>query len=204
MTASVSSPADLVNVALRRIGYRLRVGNLYDGSEAANLALDIYGQTRDELMRQNDFGFAERSAALTLLKSAPAQGYIPPTVWDSTYPPLPWAYEYAYPGDCLKVRSIIAAPLFLFNPDPTPNLFEIANDTANGTVQRVILANVPSAIAIYTGRVTDPASWDVDFTEAFAAALGERLVPLLGNLNAIQVMKADEMQTLATAEREQG
>ena len=45
MVASAKS-ADMVNLALRRVGYKLRVGNLYDGSMAAKMALDVYAQTR--------------------------------------------------------------------------------------------------------------------------------------------------------------
>ena len=106
MPASVSSPADVVNVTLQRIGYKLRVGSLYDGSKAANDALDIYAQTRDEVMRQDDWSFAERNVSMTLLKSAPVAGYIPPTTWSTTDPPLPWLFEYAWPDDCLKVRAV--------------------------------------------------------------------------------------------------
>lgn len=370
MVASVQNPADLVNVALRRIGYQLRVADLFDGSEAANQALDIYGQTRDEMLRQKDWGFAERNTPLTVLKTAPS-AYIPPTVWTADYPPLPWKYEYAYPDDCLKVRAIKVSPLFLFDPAPTPSLFRVANDsntsstqsqlatlalnspgsgvyapgdtinlsggvqtlpaqievattqavsatiaaagtggtpgsatvtgttgtgtpfqatvtisgggaissvdaiavagsytvnptdpanepvtggsltgaqlnvslgvatftifqagvfttesttftqastsgsgtgatfqtatfTAISTTARTILSNVPDAICVYTGQITDPADWDADFTEAFAAALGRRLVPVLTNINAIKVAASDEASAMAVAEREQG
>lgn len=200
MVVSASSPADVVNIALRRIGYKLRVGSLLDGSEASNQALDVYGQTRDQLLADFDYPFAERNIALTLLKSAPAN-YVPPTSWSSTYPPLPWAYEYDWPADCLKVRALKQAPLFLFNPDPQPILYAPANDTVSNVTQRVILANIPSAIAVYTGRVTDPTEWDVRFTEAFSAELGRRLLPVLGNMNAIQAIAQDAAQQTAEAER---
>jgi hypothetical protein len=62
MTVSVQRPEDAVNAALAAIGYTLRVNSLVDGTRAANLALQIYGQTRDELMRQSDWGFAERTS----------------------------------------------------------------------------------------------------------------------------------------------
>lgn len=371
MVASASSPADIVNLALRRIGYELRVGSLLDGSEAANQALDIYAQTRDDLLRQNDWGFAERNVALTVLKTAPAGGYFPPTNWSSTYPPLPWAFEYDYPADCLKVRSLKESSLFLFNPDPQPVLFDTANDyvasetqeqltaitinaagsgvyapgdviqlaggvalrparvtvsttkavsatvaaggsggtpgtqtvtgttgtgtkfqasvtvsgggaisavlsitvagdysanptdptqepvtgasltgarlnvqmglltvsitdagiftttsptfTQNGTdgdgtgatfsgatfaavqqYQRVILANIADAICTYTGQVTNPADWDVTFTEALAAELGRRLAPVLTSIQAVPLAAQDAALSKKTAEAEQG
>lgn len=371
MVASVQNPADIINIALRRMGYKLRVGSLLDGSEAASQALDIYAQTRDELLRAGEWGFAERNVSLTVLKAAPAGGYFPPTFWSNTYPPIPWGYEYAYPDDCLKVRALKPAPLFLFDPDPQPNLYAIANDdvvsgseyylaslalnsagtsgyapndtinltggtqttpaqlmvtttkvvsatvaaggsggtpgtqTVTGTTgtgtkfeasvtvsgggaitavlsitvagsytvnptdttqepvtgasltgaklnvsmgvnafsifnpgvftaqsttftqastsgsgtgatfqtatytaltenQRVILANIPDAVCVYTGRVTDPALMDVDFLEAFAAALARRLSPVLVGGNMIQAMAQDEAVSTAVAAREQG
>lgn len=204
MTASVTSPADVVNLSLQRIGYKGRVGNLYDGSAAANDALDIYAQTRDELLRQNDWGFAEITQVLTLLKQAPAT-YIPPTAWDPTlYPPPPWAFEYDYPTNCLKVRAVKTVPLFIPNFDPQPNLWSIANDNTFNPRKRVILCNIASAIMIFTGQITNPVNWDVDFVEAFAAALGRRLAPALVSMEAAKLMVADEAASKQIAEMEQG
>lgn len=204
MPASVTSPADVVNLALQRIGYKGRVGNLYDGSTAANDALDIYAQTRDELLRQEDWGFCERNVALTLLKQAPA-AYIPPTAWDpAQYPPPPWLYQYGYPGDCLKVRAVKGVPLFVPNFDPQPNLWSIANDNAFAPPRKVILCNVPAAVLTYSGQVLDPASWEADFVEAFAAALGRRLAPALVSLETAKLLVADEAAAKQLAAMEQG
>ena len=192
MVASVQSPADIVNLSLARIGYPKRIGNLYDGSAAATKALTLYAQTRDELLRQFDWGFAERSVNLTLLKSAPANGYVPPVYWTPAYPILPWMYEYAYPSDCLKVRSIRATPPILINPDPQANLFSVDNDVALTPPVKVILANVQNAILVYTGQITDPAQWEADFVEALAASLGRRLAPSLVNMDFTKLEVQDE------------
>ena len=204
MPSSVTSPADVLNVTLRRIGYKGRVGTLYDGSLAAKRALDIYGQTRDELLRQNDWGFAERNLDMTLLKQAPKGGYIPPTVWTPAFPPLPWLYEYARPGDCLKIRSIKAVPLFLPNMDPQPIVFTEANDNALNPAQQVILCNVVNAVLTYTGQVTDPTSWEADFVEALSASLGRRLAPELVGMEAARLIASDEQVSQQVAERERG
>jgi hypothetical protein len=205
MPASVTSPADMINLSLRRIGYKLRVGSLYDGSTAAKTALDIYAQTRDAVLVENDWDFAERNLTMTLLKSAPVGGYVPPTVWNpATNPPPGFLFEYAYPGDCLKVRAVKPVPLFVLNFDPQPNRFFLANDTSFTPAQKVILCDVPNGNLVYTGQVTDPATWEPGFIEALAAALGRRLVPSLMGLNAIQPAAADEQASLATAENEQG
>ena len=108
---SVSTPEDVCNIALAQIGHAERIGSLYEGSRASEVALTIYGQTRDDLLRKQDWGFAEVTASLTLLKTAPPGGYGPWQVWaPATNPPPPWLYEYAYPSDCLMIRSLRAAP----------------------------------------------------------------------------------------------
>lgn len=200
----ITSPSDIVNVALRRIGYKLRVGSLYDGSKAASNALDIFSQTRDELLQQNDWPFSERNVAMTLLKQAPVLGYIPPTVWSTAYPPLPWIFEYAWPDDCLKVRAVKPAPLFVPNFDPQPNVFATPNDNSLAPPARVICCNVPSALLVYTGQVTDPTAWNADFVEVVASALGRRLAPVLVGLDVAKLEAGDEQASMATAERQEG
>src|ERR1700677_309918 len=103
----VTSPEDLINITLARIGYKGRIGSIWEGSVAAKKVLDIYSQTRDELLRAYDWGFAERNVDLAVLKQAPPGGYFPPNTWNpTTYPALPWAFSYTYPSDCLKVRAV--------------------------------------------------------------------------------------------------
>lgn len=201
---AIQNPADVVNVALRRIGYKLRVGNLYDGSKASNYALDIYAQTRDELLRQSDWGFAERNITLVLLKQAP-QAYVPPISWDpSLYPPIPWIFSYGYPDDCLKVRAVKGVPVLVPNFDPQPNIYATPNDNSYTPARKVLCCNVPDAVLVYTGQVTDPATWESDFIEALAAALGRRLAPNLVNMDVVKLEAADEAASQRVAEMEQG
>ena len=204
MSASVASPADVVNLALRRIGYRLRVGSLYDGSEASKKALDIYGQTRDALIREGDWGFAERNAPLTLLKSAPRGGYTPPLTWTSAYPPLGYLFEYAYPADCLRVRAVKGTAIFTPNFDPQPNVFAVANDNSLAPPAKVVLCNVAGAIAVYSGQVTDPATWEADFVEALAAGLARRLAASLASADFVKLEGGDEQTEAMIAAGEQG
>lgn len=204
MSLTVSSPADVVNASLVRIGYKLNVGSLYDGSLAASKALDVYGQTRDELLRQNDWGFAERNAAMTLLKSAPT-AYVPPTTWDPTlYPPIPWRFSWTYPGDCLKVRAIKPTPIFIPDYDPQPFVYGIANDNGYTPARKVILTMIPAALLVYTGQVTDPTSWESDFIELLVDALGRRLAPSLASLDVMKIQAGAEAHSMAVAEDNQG
>ena len=192
MAASVSSPADVVNLALARIGYKLRISDLYDGSAPAKVALTVYAQTRDELLSDGNWEFAERNTPGVLLKQAPVGGYIPPTVWTSAYPALPWMYSYQFPSDALKVRAVKTTPLFGFNPDPQAQLYSIDNDNGFAPPQRVVLCNLANAIIVYTGQVTDPTTWDVAFVEAMAAAVGRRMAPQLVGLDGAKLAASDE------------
>ena len=204
MSSSVNSPEDLVNLALARIGFEKRIGSIYEGSKAAKLALTLYAQTRDELLRQFGWGFAERSVAPALLKQAPPGGYVPPTVWSSAYPVIPWKYEYAYPSDCLQVRSVRTAPVFLYDPDPQAEVFSVDNDYALSPPQKVVLCNIANMILIYTGQITDPTTWEADFIEAFAAALGRRLAPALVGMDPAKMEASDELASKDIAESGEG
>lgn len=199
----LNTPTDLINASLVQIGYKLLISNLYDGSAAAQKALAIYGQTRDDLLRQEDWDFAQRVVPLVLLKAAPANmTYLMP--WTDQYPPPPWAFEYGYPDDMLKLRSVKATPIF--NPpfDPQPNTYQLDNDNSFTPAKKVILCNVPDALAVYTAQVTDPTTWDASFTTALVDKLGERLAPALTEMGAAQMSAAQAGRDTRTAVMERG
>lgn len=212
MATVITSVADLVNLSLVRMGYDNLIGSIYEGSKAANAALAVYSQTRDEVMRGFEFGFTERSDTLTLLKQAPDGGYIPPTVWSSLYPPLPFRFEYAYPLDAIQIRTVKIAPLFLFEPDPQAQLWSLYNDkapivtngVAGGSPLKTIVCNLENPICVYTGQVTDPSNWEPLFVESFSAALERRLAPVLMGMEAVKMAAQDEALSEARAERIQG
>lgn len=200
-TAAMQSPADLCNLALARMGFKLRIGSLYDGSIAAKKFLDTYSQTRDALLEDYDYDFAERTIVLTLLKSAPPTGYFPPVVWNpATNPPFGFDFEYAFPGDCIKIRTVKPAALFGMNADPQPHSFQLANDNNYTPGQRVVLCNVSNAIAVYTGQVTDPTTWNVSFCEELSAALARRLGSVLVGGEAAKMEASDEQVSTSMAQ----
>ena len=201
MPSSLQSPADIINASLTRIGFKDRVGSLYEGSKAAKKSLDIYGQTRDQMLREGDWSFAQREVTGTLIKSAPVGGYVPPIVWNNlTYPPLPWAFEYMYMGDCIKVRAVKPQLILIPNFSPRPYLFRIANDSG----QRVILSNVENAIITYVGQVTNPTDMPPDFIEALVASVARRIAPVLSTLDATKFEAQAEQVETQIAEHEQG
>lgn len=206
MVASIQNPADAVNAALIRIGHKLTIGSLYDGSDAANAAINIYGQTRDQMLRDGDWSFARRDIAISATKVAPQGGYFPPTAWDpTTSPPPGFLYQYPYPADCLKVRSIRPAPLFAQNFDPQPNVFSTPNDNMLVPPAKVIACNIgPNAVLTYCGQVTDPTQWEATFAEGLIAELARRLAVALANMDAAKMEAADEQGETSIAKTVQG
>lgn len=182
ITTTFTSPADVTNLALAKLGRRERVGNLYDGSDASQIVVGVYGQVRDDLIRSGDWGFARRSAVLTLLKGSPNGGYGPWRPWNAaTDPPLPWRFEYAYPTDCLCVTQIKGQPAYQFEFDPKPTRWDVIDDPSQSTA-KVIVSDVPSAIAVYKARVTTVSLWDAAFVEALATELAKTISAGLSQL----------------------
>lgn len=205
MASVVTNPADVVNLAMIKLGRNERVGSLYEGSKWAKAALSIYGQTRDALLCAGDYGFAERNVNATLLKQAPSGGYTPGNPWNgATYPAPPWVFEYTYPSDCLKVRSVKPIPVFVMNFDPQPNVFAIENDNFYMPAQKVILCNVPNAQLVYTAQVTDLTTWEADAVDEFADSLARGLALALANMETAKFVAAEQGQAASTAMTEEG
>jgi hypothetical protein len=203
MTVSVE---DLLNTALMRSGYPTRIGNIFEGSAASRAALEFYGQTRDNLFGARDWNFLRQQVSLgNPIKTAPPGGYPPTRPWNAaTDPPVPWVYEYAYPANCIEIRSL--RPTSVVIPEFTPvfTRFTTGDDTATGS--KVVLTNLLNANAIITGRVTDPNTWqDSNFSESLIDALAEQFqkwLPL--DPNKIQMAETDTQRAIEVAQARPG
>lgn len=155
---------DIVNLALDAIGFSRHIGDIYEGSPAARVALEVYGQTRDEVLQAGDWPFALREALLVAVAAVT--------------PPSPWLYEYTYPTDCLRIRYVRPGPLTGATTrefDPQPVLFRPWNDQRPATPVRAILCDLSSAVLIYNGKVTNPGTWEPEFVRALVAALETKM-----------------------------
>jgi hypothetical protein len=193
------TPEGLCNMALRRIGYGTPIGYLLEGSPAARAAVEVYGQTRDDLLRGSDWDFARQAAGLALLKTAPVGGYGYLNPWTNAYPPPPYRYEYAYPTNALLVRSVRPTPILMPEFDPQPNVFVVADDSSV-TPSKVILTNLVNAQAVYTGQIIDPTQWNASFVEAMVDSLATLLQQALGpNPDADKERMEQEAQAIGIA-----
>lgn len=166
---------NICNQALDVIGYPRKIGNIYEGTKAARAFLNTWVETRDALLDKVQPDWAKTDTTLTLLKLAP--GIINGSAnyglagWNTSYPQIPWLYEYQYPANCitpLQVKSPLGV-LPIWRPRARP--FR-ENFSASG---RTILTNEPAAILIYIAVVSDPDAWHNEFTEMMIMALAKKV-----------------------------
>jgi hypothetical protein len=205
-----TTPEQIVNQAVMLARRTRRIADMFEGSEEAIVALELYGQTRDELLRERDWSFSRRITSLTLLKGPPpAGGYNPRQPWSSIYPRPGYLYEYAYPSDCLDVRAIYPPPggmpdldprqaEWSVDDDPTP---VVADGEATGPEAKVIYCNVTNAMLTYRGQVTNPVLFDALFTKTLVFALADKFAMAFGESE--QVVQHADAEAMGV-EREAG
>ena len=206
---AVESVVNIINEALRAGGVMKRIQDIYEGSDAARVALELYGQARDELLDLKDWSFNRQTAPLTLLKGPPpAGGYSPATPWSNLYPAPGWLYEYDYPSAAVDLRAVIQQPGAMPDLDPVPAAWRVDNDptpnivngVAVGPEAKVIYCNVTNALGVYRSRVTDPTIFDPGFKAALIALLGKRFAVAFGADVNVQREDMIEATNIANAQ----
>ena len=183
----MTTSADIVNRALAQIAAEYTVTGTpptFDGSAAGLAAGTLYNPAWQMLLRQQDAEFARRTVPLTLTGNVPL---------------FPWQFEYLYPNDCLKVRSI--QPRQWDPNDPQAIRWWVSDDPVAGEATRVILCNVEAALLTYsTSNVTEN-QWDVLFQESMARYLASELsMPVAGRPDFSRVKLAESGQILESAD----
>lgn len=201
-----TSVVDLGNQALVELGYPKLIEQIFEGSKASRAVLEIYRQTRDELLDAHDWPFARRSVALALLKGPPPPGgYSPGAPWTTAYPKPGWLYEYTYPDDCLNLGAIISPPMAMFDLDPQPSVWRIDNDNAYAPPEKVILTNTKNAMGVYIAQVVDISSWEPGFVSVLVKALKAKLAVMLGgNLDTEKTAISETAMAIRTADERRG
>ncbi len=159
------SDVQAVNAALEEIVAQTQITALNDGSPAANAANVVYVPVVQLVLRELDPDFARFTAALTL------SGAVTPVP--------PWAFEYLYPADCIRLRQVrppLSGAGSLSDPnDPKPIPANVAFDTISAQATKVILTNQQNALAVYTSSSVTPAQWDSAFFDAVVRRLANPL-----------------------------
>jgi len=225
----VTAEIDVANRALQAIGTRTTIASLTENSpEARQCALSIE-PIRDEILRLAPWNCATNTNNLALICAAPGTPENPSqgtSSWQKGQPPPPWAYEYAYPADCLRPLWIVpqfttgfasgvpittavtgGAPQFWNGP---PVKFRVAIDQIGpsgkpsniGSDTKVILTNQEAAILTYIKQISDPNIMDALFVEAWVSALAARLVVALTGDKPLANMKLQEANSHIIAARQ--
>ena len=159
----------ICNQALDLVGYKRHIGSIWDGSAAARIALNAWGETRDALLAARNWEWARSEAVLVA----------------SGTPPSPWTHKYAYPKDVIKLLQVRPGTVVL--NDPTPVVWR---DFTDGTTS-YILTHLSPAVAVFTVRMRDPFTWEVDFTELMVRGLAEKF---RGALEAVPQKREAQQQ----------
>jgi len=187
----MTSAVDICNRALADCGARSTIGSLTDGSIEAVQCSFFYGPSRKALLRMANWGFARTQILMTQVGD----------LYPDNTSPYPELYSYVYPPDCLRIRYIVQQPTTISTSGVAyagggswtaggsqprrDNRFIIHTaKSSTGVLQKLVLANIASAIAVYTLDLDNPDFFDDLFTDALVALLSYRLVvPLTGNFS---------------------
>lgn len=157
---------DIVNQALQLMGGNQKpvTGNApnFDDSPSGVAAKYLYGPCVQTVARQFEWDYARRTIALTP---------------SGNVAPFPWSFEFLYPTNGIQVWTLMPTagdPL-----DPLPYNFVVANALVNGTVQRVVHTDLPTALAVYNNNPTED-TWDASFREAVVRLLASEFATALG------------------------
>lgn len=176
--------ATLANRALARLGADL-IRDTAEDTPAARQVRSVFAATRDELLRDYEFNFAQKYLELSE---------------DDAYadPKADWFFAYTIPASpvILKLLEIDG------NPD---NLFEVIGA---GTARR-LLCNIitttgtPNKLAIkYVERIVDPAGWDSLFQDALVLRVASKLaIPLVKRPDLAQALQGEFAAIFTLAKR---
>lgn len=113
--ADFNSPTAICNQALDAAGIEMVLGDIQEGTRAADVCLRSYTECLRQLLRGAPWVFARKEAPLQLIADASGQSS------NQTLVPSGFIYSYSYPTDCAKVRYIPWQPLQA-SPVPPGNI----------------------------------------------------------------------------------
>lgn len=211
-----TQPDDIVNEALDEIGIE-EIGDLFEGSRPAIVARRNYDVTLRAMHAAAPWNFARRQEQVTLLGDVSGQWHANRDV------PLPWAYMYEWPDQCVHARYVMGVDAYALNatgqplfappawnrpspflvtnePIPNPGTSWDRLEGHDPDSTKVIATNQLGAILIYTGLIQYPDAWDALFRRAFTAALAARLcLPLIADKRSAIAIRNDQLRVAKEA-----
>jgi len=145
---------ELCNLALSRIGHGASkpVQSLDEGGESANACKRVFPSAMASLLREYEWPFARRCAALAL-SAETVEG---------------WEYAYAYPDNCAFLLAVGPSGSDATRMPAKSMRCAFGLVAAADGESLLVAANIPDALAWYTVSVTNPHFGDALFQDALA------------------------------------
>lgn len=167
-----ASVVGICNLALGRIGIDQFIEDLDDPNNRARACKNFYEPTRDQVLEDFPWDFAQSFVALAEVSGDPPAG---------------WSKVYRVPSDALKVHVISTNFQFrpaLWSAGSIWNYNLVPFDRApfrqmSDATGRTILTDLDEAYAWYTRRVEDPNFFSALFASALAWKLAAELALVL-------------------------
>ncbi len=145
MSSDQYTPTAIANQALQAAGLRMVLGDIQDGTEAAQVCLRSYSECVRQMLRGAHWDWARREVPLQLVADASGQ-----TSGVGSLVPSGFLYSYVYPADCAKVRFIPANYWGSSPPVPSDNITPPNGDSPITAATLSVIASrlVPSRFLI--------------------------------------------------------
>lgn len=152
-----TSKTVIANLALSHLGVSKEIANIdTENSEEANACRRFYEVARNKVLRDFNWPFATKIAALSLVSEDPNDE---------------WDYSYRYPSDCLNFRKIQSGTRNDSRQTRTP--YRIAKDASG----KVIFTDRQDAIGEYTELIETVELYPDDFVMALSFLLASYTAP---------------------------
>lgn len=200
MPQFVASQLIISNQALRHVAVDKPIASVAEQSTNALTIAAFYDTTRDEVLREFNWPFARRYAALTLVGGTIT---VPVT--------MDFQYSYRMPTDCLLPRRILTGNRQETADGDNRITFTVGGDATGGLIYTDFQAQAASDFLPaqpqleYTAEVTDETQFASDFSQAFALKLAYYIAPSLsqggdsGKLGQRAKQLYEEMLSIAEA-----
>lgn len=161
-----STQLTVINEALQQIAAQTTITSISDPQQPAGLyAAVVYNPTVQLLLRKMEPAFARYTKALTLSAAVT--------------PVEPWAYEYLYPTDCVRLLQVAPASGAYDVLDPQPIRSNVGFDLISAVNTKVVLTNQVNAVAIYVSSTPTEIQWDPLFQDTVVRRLANPLAMAL-------------------------
>lgn len=185
----MATETEICNLALSHLNYGVEIASLDEDTEEANACRRVYETARDELLRDYEWPFATKFAALAEVEADPTDE---------------WGYSYRYPSDCKFFRRIVSGQRTDTNQTAVP--YRIGRDSQG----LLIYTDEADAEAEYSYAETDSGRFPPDFVVALSYRIAAYVAPRLAGGDpfklgplALQLYQMSLAKAYGTARREE-